>query len=97
MKTKLLLTAITLFFLVPSTTFSQTWVQQTSGVTENLLAVQFLDANNGYACGDAGKVVKTTNGGSTWTQVNIGTSFPVNDISFTSATEGWAAVGDPSI
>ena len=96
MKTKLLLTAFALFVLLANVSISQTWIQQTSGITENLLAVQFLDANIGYACGDAGKVVKTTNGGSTWTQVNIGTTLPVNDISFTSATEGWAAVGDPN-
>ncbi len=93
MKTKLLFKAI-LLLLMPFSAISQTWVQQTSGITNNLWAVQFLDANNGYACGDAGKVVKTTNGGTTWTQVNITTTIPVNDIYFATTTEGWAAVGD---
>lgn len=72
------------------------WAPLTSGTSNNLNGVQFLDANNGYACGDNGTVLKTTDGGATWNAVNISTSYPVRQVSFTSTTQGWAAVGDPN-
>lgn len=71
------------------------WVALTSGTANTLWGVQFLDANNGFACGNAGTVLKTTDGGTTWTPINISTSNPVRQVSFTSTTQGWAAVGDP--
>lgn len=73
---------------------AQTWTAQTSGTTERLYQVQFLNANTGFACGDIGTVLTTANGGITWTAVNISTKNPVRDIYFVSTTEGWAAVGD---
>lgn len=73
---------------------AQVWIQQTSGTTASLNAVQFLDANNGYAAGTNGTVIKTTNGGVSWSPVNISTSNPVQEISFINTQDGWAAVGD---
>lgn len=75
---------------------SATWVNLNSGITKNLYGVQFLDANNGFVCGDSGAVLKTANGGSSWTAINIPTTFPVRQISFVNSTTGYAAVGDPS-
>ena len=72
------------------------WVALSSGTANTLWGVQFLDANNGFACGDAGTVLKTTDGGTTWTPINISTSNPVRQVSFTSTMQGWAAVGDPA-
>ena len=95
MKNLNLLLKTMLIVLLPVTVFGQvTWVEQTSGTTEKLRAVQFLDANNGYVCGDNGTVIKTTDGGTTWTSVNISTSVPVCDVYFVDTSEGWAAVGD---
>lgn len=94
MKTSKLLFKAMLTILIPVAVCGQTWVPQTSGTTANLWAVHFLNADEGYACGDAGVVVKTTNGGTTWTSANITTTSPVNDVYFISANEGWAAVGD---
>ncbi len=48
------------------------WVQQTSGVTTSLLDIDFINENTGWACGDGGVVVKTTNGGVNWVQQNTG-------------------------
>ena len=48
------------------------WVQQTSGVTTSLLDIDFINENTGWACGDGGVVVKTTNGGLNWVQQNTG-------------------------
>ncbi len=41
------------------------WYEQTSGLTTQLTSVSAPDINNVWACGYAGKVIRTTNGG-TW-------------------------------
>jgi len=46
---------------------------QNTPVTTTLRSVQFADTATGYACGDNGAIIKTTNGGQTWTQLNAGT------------------------
>jgi len=46
---------------------NSTWKAQTSGTDNYLRSVFFIDANNGFAVGDAGTIIKTTNGGVTWT------------------------------
>jgi len=48
------------------------WIQQTSGVNTSLLDIDFINENTGWACGDDGVVVKTTNGGVNWVQQNTG-------------------------
>ncbi len=63
-----ILLAISLF---QNYAYSQ-WVQQVSGVTTSLLDIDFINENTGWACGDDGKIVKTTNGGVNWVQQNTG-------------------------
>ena len=58
--------------------------------------MQFINTNTGFACGDAGTVLATVNGGTTWTPINITTTYPVRGIYFTSALQGWAVCGDPN-
>jgi photosystem II stability/assembly factor-like uncharacterized protein len=48
------------------------WVQQTSGVTSHLLDCDFINQNTGWACGDGGRILKTTNGGINWVQQATG-------------------------
>ena len=48
--------------------FSQ-WIQQNSGTPVNLYDVEFINENTGWALGDAGIVIKTTNGGLNWINV----------------------------
>jgi len=45
------------------------WYQQNSGTNQNLYDVKFINKNTGWALGDAGIVLKTTNGGINW--INI--------------------------
>ena len=45
------------------------WVAQNSGTNQNLYDIELLNDQTGWAVGDAGVVIKTTNGGNTW--VNI--------------------------
>ena len=66
---------LTVFLLLAITTgiYSQmTWVEQTSGVTTALTSVSAIDPNNVWVCGNAGVVLRTTNGGSNW--INASTS-----------------------
>lgn len=50
------------------------WTKITSPVTSSLLTVEFFDDQVGYAAGTEGKVLKTTDGGSTWALKNLPTS-----------------------
>jgi hypothetical protein len=43
-----------------------TWQPQSSGIASDLYSVHFADALHGYACGDDGIVIKTTDGGASW-------------------------------
>jgi hypothetical protein len=55
------------FFFLSVYSFSQTgWVAQSSGTSEHLHSVYFFDALTGWAVGDAGKILRTTNGGTNW-------------------------------
>jgi hypothetical protein len=61
---------------------------QTSGTTNNLLGVSFTDANMGTAVGWDGTILRTTNGGTTWTEQTSGTTERLEDVSFTDANNG---------
>jgi photosystem II stability/assembly factor-like uncharacterized protein len=50
------------------------WVQQYSPVTTSLLDVSFINQNTGWASGDYGVILKTTNGGINWIQQNSGST-----------------------
>ncbi|MFN6074168.1 MAG: WD40/YVTN/BNR-like repeat-containing protein [Fluviicola sp.] len=58
-----------------------------SGTTQTLRSVYFITSSEGYACGDAGVVLKTINGGTTWTALTSGTSQHLNDITSVSTSE----------
>ena len=45
------------------------WIQQNSGTNQNLYDIEFINDKTGWAVGDSGVVIKTTNGGINW--VNI--------------------------
>ena len=44
-------------------------MQQNSGTNENLYDIEFINDQTGWAVGDAGVVIKTTNGGTNWVNV----------------------------
>jgi photosystem II stability/assembly factor-like uncharacterized protein len=100
MKTpKLIFTALTvsMFFVQIQITNAQiNWTEQTSGTSNDLFSIQFLDADNGYAVGESGTVLKTTDGGLNWTNVSPASSGNVQDLSFITKNEGYIVMGDPS-
>jgi photosystem II stability/assembly factor-like uncharacterized protein len=72
--------------------FQPGWYTQASNTTNDLWGVCFLaDGRNGWAVGDAGTIVHTTDAGASWsTQVST-TSFSLRGVWFTSAQVGYAA------
>ena len=61
---KTLIISISMFFAV--NVYSQSWVTQNSGTTQNIYDIFFINSNIGYASCDGGILLKTTNGGNNW-------------------------------
>lgn len=53
--------------------------------------VTFIDTNKGFAVGEYGKMISTSDGGNTWSFVDSGTEESIFCIQFTSSTVGFAA------
>jgi photosystem II stability/assembly factor-like uncharacterized protein len=62
----------------------------------NLNTIYFTDANTGYAVGDSGIIIKTINGGVSWTVQPSGTASHLMSVYFTDANTGYV-VGDNGI
>lgn len=93
---KIILTILLIHFSI-LIAYSQ-WVQQNSGTNQNLYDIEFINEKTGWAVGDAGVVIKTTNGGTNWLNVPNpsinynGTLFSIqpidsNIVYFTSASD----------
>jgi len=73
--------------ILPCSIYSQ-WVSLTSGTSQNLSAVQFIDSQTGYSAGAGGTVIKTTNGGNNWTTLNTGSSAVLRGVYFFNPSTG---------
>lgn len=86
-------------FLLVNSVNAQTWTQIPSGTNKNLTAISFPSSNVGYICGEDSLLLKTTNGGQTWTPINFsGITFYPNgydivDVKFVSDLIGFVSVG----
>ena len=69
MKILSLLTLLSLF--VNSSAESQ-WIEQTSPTTKPLYSVSVVDNSVAWACGRAGTIIRTTDGGADWTIISPG-------------------------
>ena len=81
-----------------------TWTSQTSGVNIILLGVHFTSQTDGWAVGQGvsgtGPTLRrTTNGGTNWTAVSVGTTqgFGFGDVLFLPSGKGWVVGGNGSI
>jgi photosystem II stability/assembly factor-like uncharacterized protein len=66
------------------------WIQQSTpptGVT--LLRCSFPDTLNGWACGDMGTIMHTSNGGVNWSFQTSPVNFYLHDVFFINNTTGW--------
>jgi photosystem II stability/assembly factor-like uncharacterized protein len=69
------------------------WTAQASSVTQDLWCVHFADTLNGWAAGNNGTVVRTVNGGQTWTRCTFAGTDTIHAIFFTNPARGWMAGG----
>jgi len=68
------------------------WSTLTTNTSVNMHGVFFLNASTGWISGDLGRIMMTTNGGTSWI-TQVGASNYVNlfyDVYMISANEGWA-------
>ena len=65
------------------------WIEQVSGTTQNLTSIFFTDINNGFIVGNAGTLLKTTDGGTTWNLKSLGTTVNLRSISFLDSQNGY--------
>jgi photosystem II stability/assembly factor-like uncharacterized protein len=87
-----------LFIFFTGSIFSQVyWVNQPSPVTAWLYRVDFADTLNGWACGDSGTIVHTSNGGTNWIKQATNIIYNVEDISFINKRLGWGIANDYSV
>jgi len=64
---------------------------------QNIESSCFVSATVGYACGDGGLVVKTTDAGSSFTVLNTGTTENLTDIDFVDADSGYAVGANSTV
>lgn len=82
----------TLFFVLYSISFSNAqWFLQNSGTTKTLHSIYFSTPEIGWAVGDSGTVLETTDGGYNWIHKNINELVSFFSISFVDINNGWIA------
>jgi len=82
------------FVLLVSVSSGQSqWVQQNSGTAVNLNDIFFINQNTGWAAGDDGTILKTTNGGVNWFIQNSGVNYILRRVYFINTNTGWIAGG----
>jgi photosystem II stability/assembly factor-like uncharacterized protein len=69
------------------------WRSAQSGVSSNLYALHFISADTGWAGGDNGVILFTSNGGESWLRQSTPSSLTIYSIHFIDRLNGWAAGG----
>ena len=86
---KTLIQTLFFFLLVTQICFGQ-WYQQLSGTGSMLMSVHFASSTNGWAVGENGTIISTTDGGNSWNAQLSGTTENLESVYFISSTNGWA-------
>ena len=72
----------------------QTWETQLRRAGAPWLSdVTFVDASNGWAVGERGTLLRTTDAGESWSSIDVPTTQDLTAVCFTDASNGWI-VGD---
>jgi photosystem II stability/assembly factor-like uncharacterized protein len=81
-------------FIAATADGGSTWQSQFGDASTPWLSdVAAVDASTGWAVGEAGCVLRTSDGGQQWTPVDLGTRADLTAVYFTDADHGWI-VGD---
>jgi photosystem II stability/assembly factor-like uncharacterized protein len=86
---KILLQTLVLFLLVTQICFGQWFWQNPSPQGNDLNDVDFIDEFNGVAVGEMGTIIRTTDGGISWTIQESGTTMSFNYVDFIDINNGW--------
>jgi photosystem II stability/assembly factor-like uncharacterized protein len=70
------------------------WIRKQSPVTSLLFKCVFTDTLNGWACGESGVILHTSNGGESWIQQITNVDYSVEDICFLNNRVGWSIGND---
>jgi len=81
--------SIILLFLLLSNALSAQWIEQSSGTTQHLLGVNFIDSMTGVAVGNNGTILKTTDGGVHWNTIPSPSNKTYWKNHFVNETLGW--------
>jgi len=85
---------LVILFIIISDVYSQSgWIQQQSGLSLELQSSYFYNSNTGWICGDSGKILKTTNGGTNWILQNTPTRERLMSVFFLNENTGWSSGG----
>lgn len=74
----------------PSSAQMQPWKKLQSPVNVTLRCLCFADSLNGWAAGEAGTIIRTTDGGNSWDVQNSTVQTFIMDIFFVDKNNGWA-------
>ena len=66
------------------------WQPIPSGVTSTLLDIDFVDSRHGWAVGQDGTIIATSDGGETWQAQHTGFEITLRSVDFTDTQTGWA-------
>ncbi len=80
-------------FFLYSLQLSAQWQIEKNSENHWLFGADFVNGTTGWAVGDSGIIIKTTDAGLNWTSQNSGTFETFNAVDFINALTGWA-VGD---
>ena len=70
------------------------WTTLTSGISESLNDVYFIDSNVGWAVGMNGSIIKTSDAGTTWLTQISGTNNELKSVHFIDTNVGWIVGGN---
>ncbi|CAN5536917.1 hypothetical protein BH10BAC5_BH10BAC5_05580 [soil metagenome] len=81
--------------IINSSVSSQTqWTRQITPVSTNLTRIIFIDTLKGWAAGDSGHIIHTTNGGTNWIAQSTSVPLKIDDLFFLNTSTGWALSND---
>ncbi|MBK9330807.1 MAG: T9SS type A sorting domain-containing protein [Ignavibacteria bacterium] len=87
---KFILNLNLLIILLSGLSFAQVnWVRQNSPVTSALFNCVFTDSLNGWAAGEEGVIIHTSDGGTNWIIQSNPVNYYINDIFFINKNTGW--------
>jgi photosystem II stability/assembly factor-like uncharacterized protein len=77
--------------IIKSTNGGLNWIQQQSGMTNNLRQIYRINPNEIRICGDNGTILRTSNGGANWIPETVNSNANLNSYTYLSISRSLAA------